>query len=156
MQTENNSSLLTLETQSIMKKAFSFLTIVCFVATLAMLTSCTDGSNSQEELIVGKWECTTATCTPYNQLINIYNGFLMVFNTDMTMTATSPALNGHTATGTYTIGDGKLTTNLQDKVTVMTIKNLNKKNLTVTFPNESHDDEGNPITYIYTLDFARQ
>ena len=36
-----------------MKKVFSFLTIVCFVATLSMFSSC---SKNQDDLIVGTWQ----------------------------------------------------------------------------------------------------
>ena len=133
-----------------MKKVFSFLTIVCFVATLSMFSSC---SKNQDDLIVGTWKCTNATCTPYTQLINIYLDFTMVFNADMTMSGT---MMGHTESGTYTIEGDKLTTDFGGKVTPMDIKKLDKKKLSVSFINESRDDDGNPITYVYELDFDRQ
>ena len=133
-----------------MKKVFSFLTIVCFVATLSMFSSC---SKNQDDLIVGTWKCTNATCTPYTQLINIYLDFTMVFNADMTMSGT---MMGHTESGTYTIEGDKLTTDFGGKVTPLDITKLDKKKLSVSFINESRDDDGNPITYVYELDFDRQ
>ena len=133
-----------------MKKAFSFLTIVCFVASLSIFSSC---SKSQDDLVIGTWKCTHATCTPYTQLINMYLDFTLVFNSDMTMSGT---ILGHTESGTYTIDKDKLTTDFGGKVTPMDIKKLDNKNLSVSFINESHDDDGNPITYVYELDFDRQ
>ena len=133
-----------------MKKVFTLLTIVCFVASISLFSSCT---KSQEDLIVGTWKCTTATCTPYTQLINIYLDFTMVFNADKSMSAT---MMGRTENGTYTIEGDKLTTDFAGNTTPMDIKKLDNKKLSVSFVNESRDDEGNPITYVYELDFDRQ
>ena len=133
-----------------MKKAVSLLTIVCFVATLAMFSSC---SKSQEDLIVGTWKCTSVTCEPENPWTNLMLGFTFVFNADMTMSATA---FGETDNGAYTIGNNKLTATYDGETIVFDIKKLDKKELTLVYTDVDEDDEGNPVTYTMTLGFTRQ
>ena len=146
--------LLTLKKKSIMKKAFSFLTIVCFVATLVTFTSC---QKSQEDLIVGTWKCTSVTCVPENPFVNLLIGTTFTFNADNTFTLTQ---YNETNNGTYAIADSKLTFTIDEETGVMEISKLDKKNMVLVMRDsyEDYDDDGNPVTVenVITMNFDKQ
>lgn len=141
-----------------MKKAFKVLSIVCFVAALFTMTSCT---KSQEDLIVGTWKVSNVVSEPENPFVLMMVGTTFTFNADNTC-STSTTFMGMTnvQNGTYTIADGKLSMTLTDEdgsdTEVFDIKKLDKSNLSLYFEDKDTDFDGNPITMKITLELARQ
>ncbi|MCQ2295637.1 MAG: lipocalin family protein [Bacteroidales bacterium] len=141
-----------------MKKAFKVLSIVCFVAALFTMTSCT---KSQEDLIVGTWKVSNVVSEPENPFVLMMVGTTFTFNADNTC-STSTTFMGMTnvQNGTYTIADGKLSMTLTDEdgsdTEVFDIKKLDKSDLSLYFEDKDTDFDGNPITMKITLELARQ
>lgn len=131
-----------------MKKVFKLFTVVCFVAALASMTSCT---KSQEDLIIGSWKTTSVTSEPADPFMTLLNGTIFTFNADNTFSMALTFLGETDSTmGTYTIADNKLTMNAEGEPMVCDIKTLDKEKL--VFSTTETTDEG---TETVTFDCER-
>ena len=131
-----------------MKKVFKLFTVVCFVAALACMSSCT---KSQEDLIIGSWKATTVTSEPANPFAMLLNGTVFTFNADNTFSITIDALAGEGTTGTYTIADNKLSMTSEGETIVGEIKTLDKKKLVFSMVETDED-----VTMTITFDCDKQ
>ena len=130
-----------------MKKVFKLFTVVCFVAALASMTSCT---KSQEDLIIGSWKATSVTSEPANPFISLLNGTVFTFNADNTFSMALTFLGETDSTmGTYTIADNKLTLTAEGETIVCDVQTLDKEKLVFSM---TETDEDGTMTTTYNCD----
>lgn len=132
-----------------MKKVFKLFTVVCFVAALASMTSCT---KSQEDLIIGSWKATSVTSEPANPFISLLNNTVFTFNADNTCTilvASFGEEEDDITKGTYTIADSKLTITADGETMACDVKTLDKKKLIFSI---TETDEDGTMTVTFDCD----
>lgn len=132
-----------------MKKAFKVLTLVCFVAALFTMTSCT---KSQEDLIVGTWKITKVDSEPVNPFVG-FLGTTLTFNADNTMSTSQEMLGEvETTNGTYKINNGKIVMTIDGDPQDAEIKTLDKKNLVLYLEEIDEEDPQFSIKMTWTLE----
>ena len=93
-----------------MKKTLKVMAMLLFVMSMTALTSC---NKAKENLIVGKWECTTATYTDAEgtQTIPWLNGMVWEFKADGTVTSSGIDVDDAEvdASATYVVANDALT-----------------------------------------------
>ena len=93
-----------------MKKALKVMAMVLFVVSMTTLTSC---KKEKENLIIGKWECTTATYTEagVTQSIPWLNGMVWEFKANGTIISNGIDVDDEEieATATYVVSGDALT-----------------------------------------------
>lgn len=128
-----------------MKNIFKLLTIVCFVASVTMFSSC---KKSNEDLIVGTWKCSSITSEPQDPFMNLFVGFTFTFNADKTLVAN---VRDEVGKGTYTVDGNKLTMTLEGESMVADIITLDKKKLSFSYTETDVDE---PVKV--TMNFDKQ
>lgn len=137
-----------------MKKAFKVLTMVCLVATMALMSSC---AKDKEDLIVGSWKLTNVESTPANPFAQILvNNMSFTFNADKTGTVAVNVFGENDESAcTWSIDNDKLTIKYvdeeDDEPIVADILSLDKKELKIQSVEE---EEGVRVTMDMT--FTRQ
>lgn len=137
-----------------MKKAFKVLTMVCLVATMALMSSC---AKDKEDLIVGSWKLTNVESTPANPFAQILvNNMSFTFNADKTGTVAVTVFGENDESAcTWSIDNDKLTIKYvdeeDDEPIVADILSLDKKELKIQSVEE---EEGVRVTMDMT--FTRQ
>ena len=116
------------------------MVILLFVVSMTALTSC---NKEAENLIVGKWECTSAIATldDETEIVSQYIGWVWLFNNDGIVTTEYNGEESETpivSTAKYVIDDNQLTfTSLNNEETkVYTIKELTSSKLSIELPIE--------------------
>ena len=129
-----------------MKNIFKLLTIVCFVASVTMFSSC---KKSNEDLIVGSWKCSSITSEPQEDpSLNLFIGATFTFNADKTRVAN---VLDEVGKGTYAVDGNKLTMTLEGESMVADIITLDKKKLSFSY---TETDEDEPVKV--TMNFDKQ
>lgn len=136
-----------------MKKAFKVLTMVCLVATMALMSSC---AKDKEDLIVGSWKLTAIESTPANPFAQIMvNNMTLNFNADKTGTVVVVFGDVDESKCTWSINDEKLTLKYVDEedddAITFDIVDINKKEMKLI---EVEEDEG--VTMTMNMTFTRQ
>lgn len=123
-----------------MKKALKAMVMLLFVVSMTALTSC---KKEAENLIVGKWECTSAIATldDETEIVSQYIGWVWLFNNDGIVTTEYNGEESETpivSTAKYVIDDNQLTfTSLNNEETIVyTIKELTSSKLSIELPIE--------------------
>ena len=116
------------------------MVMLLFVVSMTALTSC---NKEAENLIVGKWECTSAIATldDETEIVSQYIGWVWLFNTDGIVTTEYNGEESETpivSTAKYVIDDNQLTfTSLNNEETIVyTIKELTSSKLSIELPIE--------------------
>ena len=128
-----------------MKNIFKLLTIVCFVASVTMFSSC---KKSNEDLIIGTWKCSSITCEPQDPFMNLFIGVTFTFNADKTLVANALDEVGK---GTYAVDGNKLTMTIEGESMVADIITLDKKKLSFSYTETAEDE-----TVKVTMNFDKQ
>ncbi|MBQ6729036.1 MAG: lipocalin family protein [Bacteroidales bacterium] len=135
-----------------MKKTTKVFAMLLFVLSLTTLTSC---NKTNEQLIIGKWECVTATMTMDGETGTIPDmvGAFWIFGADGTLTGESaensdPNTNASSNPATYVVNDNQVTiTGLnhadESQTVIYTIKELTNRKLlleaSAEVPSSSHE-----------------
>lgn len=135
-----------------MKKTTKVFAMLLFVLSLTILTSC---NKTNEQLIIGKWECVTATMTMDGETGTIPGmvGAFWIFGADGTLTGESaensdPNANASSNPATYVVKDNQVTiTGLnhadESRTVIYTIKELTNRKLlleaSAEVPSSSHE-----------------
>ena len=116
--------------------------MLLFVLSLAALTSC---KKTNEQLIIGKWECTSAIATLDNETENVseFIGWVWLFNDNGIVTTEyhgEESENPVISTAKFVIDDNQLTlTSLDNEETkVYIIKEVTNKKLLIELPIEGN------------------
>lgn len=116
------------------------MVMLLFVVSMTALTSC---NKEAENLIVGKWECTSAIATldDETEIVSQYIGWVWLFNNDGIVTTEYNGEESETpivSTAKYVIDDNQLTfTSLNNEETIVyTIKELTSSKLSIELPIE--------------------
>lgn len=115
-----------------MKKITKVLTLLLFVASLASLTSC---KKAEKQLIVGKWKCTVATITAYNQSESFEPaiGKMWEFKSDGTLIVELiPEIDIENTSANYVINGNQLRVSYRDNDGEMEHETLTIMELTTT------------------------
>ncbi len=134
-----------------MKKTTKVFAMLLFLLSLTTLTSC---NKTNEQLIIGKWECVTATVTMDGETGTIPGmvGAFWIFGADGTLTGESaensdPNANASSNPATYVVKDNQVTiTGLnhadESQTVIYTIKELTNRKLlleaSAEVPSSSH------------------
>ena len=116
--------------------------MLLFVLSLTALTSC---KKTNEQLIIGKWECTSAIATLDDETENVseYIGWIWLFNNDGTVTTEyngEESENPVVSSAKFVIDDNQLTfTSLDNEETMIyIIKELTNSKLSIELPIEEN------------------
>lgn len=116
------------------------MVMLLFVVSMTALISC---NKEAENLIVGKWECTSAIATldDETEIVSQYIGWVWLFNNDGIVTTEYNGEESETpivSTAKYVIDDNQLTfTSLNNEETIVyTIKELTSSKLSIELPIE--------------------
>ena len=125
-----------------MKKTTKVFAMLLFVLSLTALTSC---KKTNEQLIIGKWECTSAIATLDDETENVseYIGWIWLFNNDGTVTTEyngEESENPVVSSAKFVIDDNQLTfTSLDNEETMIyIIKELTNSKLSIELPIEEN------------------
>ena len=113
-----------------MKKFKVAALMMCFVAFSFAMTSC----QKAEDLIVGKWKCTSATVDGRTSTESI--GMIYEFNADNTFAMT---YQGFSVSGTYDVSKDVLTVTMYGESTKMNIDKINKSRMVLSDPENPSD-----------------
>jgi hypothetical protein len=116
-----------------MKKTIKVMAMLLFVVSMAALTSC---KKENKNLILGKWECVTASFTEDGETNSVSGviGMVWEFKANGTVTATLPEDLDDGDTASYVVLDNQLTITSTDEygdidTQTYTIKELTKTKL---------------------------